>query len=166
MPKEEGITDWKFIFRINKALGILKYIDKLDENKAKMKFVLNRLATNVESKDSLIKIENSIQKIEDIKMRSENGIKNVKEEAINNIQKIQDKVNVYIGSIFNKIRSRLRYAEYYNRIRNDFFIKLDMVKGKINSQKYESKILVKIDILKRNVGIYKRGINIVEEVLK
>lgn len=146
MPKEEGIVDWKFIFKINRAIGILKYIDKLDENKTKMKFILNKVSTNIELRNPLMKMENSIQKIENIKVKSENDIKNIKEEVIQKIEKMQDNSN---------------------KIYNEFFIKMDIIKKNIDPQKYESKISTKMDILKRNIGIYKkRNINIVEETLK
>jgi Fe2+ transport system protein B len=135
MPKEGRITDLRFAFKINRAIGPLRYTDEADENKVKIKFMLNKIINNLELKSPLSKIETAVQKIEKTRVKTEKKINNIKEEVTNKICK-------------------------------EFSIKISNIKKNIDSQKYEGKISIKIDLLKRNIGIYKRSkLKLLEEIL-
>jgi phenylalanyl-tRNA synthetase alpha subunit len=145
MPKEGRITDLRFAFKINRAIGPLRYIDEIDENKVKIKFMLNKIINNLELKSPLSKIETAIQKIEENKEKIEEKINNIKKEVESDIQNMQDNPN----KIYKQISARI-----------------DLIKKNIDSQKYEEKISARIDLIKKNIGIYKRsGLKLVEEVL-
>lgn len=145
MPKEGRITDLRFAFKINRAIGPLRYIDEIDENKVKIKFMLNKIINNLELKSPLSKIETAIQKIEENKEKIEEKINNIKKEVESDIQNMQDNPN----KIYKQISARI-----------------DLIKKNIDPQKYEEKISSRIDLIKKNIGIYKRsGLKLVEEVL-
>jgi phenylalanyl-tRNA synthetase alpha subunit len=145
MPKEGRITDLRFAFKINRAIGPLRYIDEIDENKVKIKFMLNKIINNLELKSPLSKIETAIQKIEENKEKIEEKINNIKKEVESDIQNMQDNPN----KIYKEISARI-----------------DLIKKNIDPQKYEEKISSRIDLIKKNIGIYKRsGLKLVEEVL-
>jgi phenylalanyl-tRNA synthetase alpha subunit len=145
MPKEGRITDLRFAFKINRAIGPLRYIDEIDENKVKIKFMLNKIINNLELKSPLSKIETAIQKIEENKEKIEEKINNIKKEVESDIQNMKDNPN----KIYKEISARI-----------------DLIKKNIDPQKYEEKISSRIDLIKKNIGIYKRsGLKLVEEVL-
>jgi len=145
MPKGERTTDLRLAFKINRAIGPLRYIDEVDENKVKIRFMLSKIIANIKLAPSLAKIEATIQKIEETRVKTEEKINNIKEEVKNDIQKMQNNPN---------------------KICKEFSIKLINIKRNIDSQKYEEKISKRIDLLKRNIGIYKRsGLKLIEEIL-
>jgi len=134
MTKGERTTDLRLAFKINRAIGPLRYIDEIDKNRVKIRFILSKIIANLGLNSSLAKVETNIQKIEETKVKTENKIKNMQ----NN----------------------------YNKMCKEFSLKISDIKKNTDSQKYDEKISTKIDLLKRNIGIYKRvDLKLVEEIL-